>query len=1514
MVYIEPSFPRGRKAEDHLEQQPKKKSKKNKAEYGASTANDEKQQKPRQRERQQARLAQMEDNKEQIEQSVNASPLTFRTAQEGMLVLGCIYRVNKMELVVSLPGRLFGTVNITAISAAYSERLQGMLQNKEIMDEKSCPSLQELYEPGDLIYVKIKAKQTDLKRFVLTLDPSELHSEFNPQSLVVGLVLCATIQEEEDHGYQMDVGIKNVRAFLPTENIQNNRIDVGANLFCSIVKITHAKGSAVVVLKAFKPGEARKLEIGEVNLDAVVPGCVIPFTISSLLPNGLQGTLFDDTVPAFVNENMLEKPLSKTNNYELFKRLQAKVLYIMPMTKHVFLTLAGFDNNKVSTTEPIAFGTVIEDAKVLNKASSGVWFQIGKKHKALLPSYILKSQFKENYDEQIVMAKYTVGSTHKVRIIRYEVFDRTLIVTDDEKIITSKFYSQNDLKVGDMYECRVTKVLDNKRGYLVSLDNIKGSLSSHNFAPTKPYQVNQTIKLRLIAFETEKQTAQFTNHKEFLKKSASLVTERENLQPGQKALGIVINESEKYFIIVFCNKIKAILFKYIRTVPQDQDKIATLKPGMACVFTVHEVSENGSKISLALPLTDNFKQGNRITTGTITGIFATGADIHLVKENETGVIPPELYSDFPEHNSIFQNVLREKQNLRVVKVKENVYSFRDVEYFRTKSNELKDVRLGQILRAYNEDSMGTIQQTKAHFRLALKDYPQKITFKASDFSSDNKRFTLHESQVVLVKVIRRIQNPKGDYLVVSPKLTDVCSNGVEDPLRYTQAYLINIKELLSRFKAIGKPFAEYSLAQRVTCVVESFIDDSEKMVVKLGNEQSSVKGIATKDPKHEGEYTKGAELDACVVWVDVEKQLVHVCIVKKHLNHITDVSKLTDEDVAGFMNVDEKYKFVTLFSNNYVAVGCLKKTNSPLVILPVKSHYNDFDPIAVEEISEIVILRTYDGVLQGLAEQTYERYKDLRASLKAEKEPTKKNCWLPDDFVEPGEVDSKEEFSGDSGIDKDDVVGTQKDSTVKISDSKKQKATKSKRKNIALPTKGIASAAKALKKKNRKKKSMVKKLKQRDPFVISQLDGTDDVLMGMFNRKDNKKYFLSKRPTAKNSISNQQSGSIKHEKQNKMNQIVKQSVDSEVKKPDKKEVKDGPTTKTGKIQKPKKETLPGAESFWKTQHKQKRKYESESSSDDDQIEMPVKKRLNAKERFEKLKQEESRIRKIEEELADASVDPHTPDQFDRLVLAQPNSSLVWIRYMVFHMESAEIDKARAVARRAIKAINFREEGERLNVWLALLNLELRYETVETFKEVLVEAIQYNDPFKVYSKVVDILVDCGKHSEVSEIIDILQKKFRKESEMWFLVATCYYKMGERVKVKPLLAKALKALENKEHIPLIVKFAFLHNRNENQDEAHILFEHLLTSYPKRTDLWSQYVDMLVKDGLVDVARQTLDRAINQRLPLRNMKTLYTKYVNFEEKHGTREAVRRIKQMAADYVKQQLAANGISGDKAE
>lgn len=61
-------------------------------------------------------------------------------------------------------------------------------------------------------------------------------------------------------------------------------------------------------------------------------------------------------------------------------------------------------------------------------------------------------------------------------------------------------------------------------------------------------------------------------------------------------------------------------------------------------------------------------------------------------------------------------------------------------------------------------------------------------------------------------------------------------------------------------------------------------------------------------------------------------------------------------------------------------------------------------------------------------------------------------------------------------------------------------------------------------------------------------------------------------------------------------------------------------------------------------------------------------RLTKSEREEKARAEEERLRQIEERLMRADVEPETADDFDRALLAKPNSSALWVKYMAFHLQ------------------------------------------------------------------------------------------------------------------------------------------------------------------------------------------------------------------------------------------------------
>ena len=59
-----------------------------------------------------------------------------------------------------------------------------------------------------------------------------------------------------------------------------------------------------------------------------------------------------------------------------------------------------------------------------------------------------------------------------------------------------------------------------------------------------------------------------------------------------------------------------------------------------------------------------------------------------------------------------------------------------------------------------------------------------------------------------------------------------------------------------------------------------------------------------------------------------------------------------------------------------------------------------------------------------------------------------------------------------------------------------------------------------------------------------------------------------------------------------------------------------------------------------------------------------------------------------------------------------------------------------IVRQLVSSI-FREEQEKLNVWVAYLNLENMFGTDSSLQKLFSRAVQYNDPAKVYKQMIEI---------------------------------------------------------------------------------------------------------------------------------------------------------------------------------
>lgn len=121
-----------------------------------------------------------------------------------------------------------------------------------------------------------------------------------------------------------------------------------------------------------------------------------------------------------------------------------------------------------------------------------------------------------------------------------------------------------------------------------------------------------------------------------------------------------------------------------------------------------------------------------------------------------------------------------------------------------------------------------------------------------------------------------------------------------------------------------------------------------------------------------------------------------------------------------------------------------------------------------------------------------------------------------------------------------------------------------------------------------------------------------------------------------------------------------------------------------------------------------------------------------------------------------------------------------------------------------------------------------------------------------------------------------KRFRQNKAVWLSYGTFLLQQGQSDAAAGLLQRALKSLPSKESewlqldgrawprvpppplnlvfvfsalsgVDVIAKFAQLEFRYGDAERGRSMFDKVLSSYPKRTDLWSVFIDLMVKYGV-------------------------------------------------------------------
>lgn len=331
--------------------------------------------------------------------------------------------------------------------------------------------------------------------------------------------------------------------------------------------------------------------------------------------------------------------------------------------------------------------------------------------------------------------------------------------------------------------------------------------------------------------------------------------------------------------------------------------------------------------------------------------------------------------------------------------------------------------------------------------------------------------------------------------------------------------------------------------------------------------------------------------------------------------------------------------------------------------------------------------------------------------------------------------------------------------------------------------------------------------------------------------------------------------------------------------------------------------------------------------------------------------------------------PQTASDFERLLLGQPDSSDLWMQYMAFQLQVSEPAKAREIAERALKTINIREEAEKLNIWIAYLNLENAYGTDDTLEEVFKRACQYNDEQVVHERLTTIYIKTGKQDvsfeteplaflsllparlsdtyvqysvdtmtdnlpqKADSLFQTMLKKFGAQSpQVWTNYAHFLHNtIQEPERARALLSRATQALPQHTHIALMTKFAALEFRSTSGDpeRGRTMFEGLLSAYPKKFDLWNQLLDLEIlthtaarkesdgKQSKVDGAavRAVFERGLKAKgLKAHRAKSWFQRWARWEEENGDAKSRERVSAKAKEWARDAEKRKAAKGEDDE
>ncbi|XP_064468519.1 protein RRP5 homolog [Ornithodoros turicata] len=1479
MATEEVCLPRGgppcpsRRAEHPSERQKKKKE----TLFGGSTAVAQKKQRRRHKERRN-----VED--EPKEEAFVIRPLTAHSMTEGVVLLGCVQLVHDFGLKVSLPYGLVGNVALNEVSQIYTGLLQKFAHGVED-DDTAVVRMSAMFRVGQPVVCKVLSVSPEMfgsGRLSLTLDPQKVNSGVVPAAVCAGTVIQCVVVSNEDYGYTMDCGVRGLEAFLPHDETRKylkvcndeQPLAVGQLLRCLVLSVMGRTLRLSVNPKRLQSPQ----DVEEASLDSLLPGMRAKLTVTRVKPNGL-GVMWQ-TFEGYVHRTHLSQTWDLPPNYSVGQEVVGILLYVHPSTREPHWTLKAV--GRWQPPEGLSVGALVRDAQVVGADTWGAHLELpGGKVRAL----VARAHAAETEVDDARNA-VTVGRKCKCRIIAYNMIDCVAVATLKKSSLKGVHLAPDMLTLGMKLEGKVHRVLPS--GIVVSIGPWMRGFVAQVHLGGRAFEVGQPVRCRLLQVEAHSDPPRlwFTCHRGLLTSRRPPLCYYSEAVPDKIADGLVVQAVPAGLLVAFYGHVRGwVPAMEIHRTPVPL--VRQYKFGQLVTCRVVRFEPDSERLTLSLKL----KTRDETSEETLSAHAAEEADDALQQQ---------------EGRKRNWSESADNQETAWVGTEDTTGAHTSGAEARRRSVRLlkrKEVPVDVSLKTGDEASEETLSAHAVEEADALQ--PQEGTAGVGTEDTTGAHTPKAEARRQSVRLLKRKKVPDDDKSAQRNGGADPEDTPKTLPMSFvpgeeSEATVVAVEKFQLKVSLPGgisarvhitlveeapaegvNPMQQFNVGDKVciyvTCLrtrsnwyVMPITDNKTRIPLELSLFKTS--GIRDLQPGTPitGFYSHFA--DNCIYLVISTDRMAKLPILNMDIpaSKIPFVSKQYKRGQAVMATVFEVYGDGTVELSQIgidvlqpgqivnALVATVRDTRGAMLSLPLgyrgqmglTDFCDDFTKTA-SVMEDLVEARYTKCQIVGFNPQTMEYYVSMRKSrLQGSTEVIDREVKTVDD-ISVGDT-LRGFVCSRSGIGYFVNVGFHVDGLVPRS---------------ALPAVGtddyralhvgalvVVNVASLCRRTGKLALTLIKTLSSSCVYRKRKVSETEDPTAGPRKRRASETEASTEQP----------------------------------KEPPRLDLAEGFTWDVA--------ATPNLSELAVMAPNTK------DEDSDDEEEKPGRRKSRKEMRDERQKME-AELRQRERALMDPTREPETVDDFDRLVLASPNSSMVWLRYMAFHLRQAEVEKARAVGRRALSVIGFREETEKLNVWKGLLTLENTYGTKETLQEVLKEALQCNDCLTVYKHLMQIYAVSSKNEEAEGLLKKMLSKY-KSDEVYLLGGTFYMKWGKLEEARALLERALKTLEKHEHVGLISKFAQMEFKYGDPERGKSMFDTVLVNYPKRTDLWLVYIDLLIKQGDLQGVRNLFMKATTSKFQPKKMKVFFKRWLDFEKEHGEESSVQDVRQRAVKYVEQNSA----------